>query len=71
MWHLDNRTPYAADYTWGRDKEGVHEWIVAVKATYHIQPDGALILAEEQLPPSWHRNTMENRALPVCAMTRT
>lgn len=51
MWHLDNRTPYAADYTWGRDKEGVHEWIVAVKATYHIQPDGALILAEEQLPP--------------------
>lgn len=51
MWALDNRTSFAAGSTWGRNKDGVHEWIVAVKGTYDIAPDGALSLAEEQLPP--------------------
>lgn len=51
MWSLTNRTPYAAESTWGRDKDGVHEWIVAVKATYDIARDGTLSLAEEQIDP--------------------
>jgi hypothetical protein len=51
MWAVVNRTPYSAERSWGRDKDGVHEWIVAVKGTFDIKPDGALALAEEQLPP--------------------
>jgi hypothetical protein len=46
MWALDNRTPYKAGSTWGRDKDGVHEWIVAVKGTFDIRPDGSLVLSE-------------------------
>lgn len=51
MWRVKNHTPYAAGRVWGRDKEGLHEWIVAVKATYDIQPDGNLLLAAEQPEP--------------------
>lgn len=51
MWRVTNRTPYAAGRVWGRDKEGVHEWIVAVKATYDILPTGNLVLAAEQPEP--------------------
>jgi hypothetical protein len=51
MWMLDNRTPFAADRTWVRDRDGVHHWIVVVKATFQIAPDGRLTLAEEPLPP--------------------
>ncbi len=51
MWAIDNRTPYAVGRIWGRDKEGVHEWLVAVKATYRIRSTGALVLADEQPPP--------------------
>ena len=48
MWALDNQTPYAAERAWVRDKNGAEVWIVAVKATYDIRPDGRLELAEEQ-----------------------
>ena len=51
MWAITNYTPYKVGKTWGRDKEGVHEWIVAVKGTFDIKPDGSLELAEEQLEP--------------------
>jgi hypothetical protein len=51
MWAITNRTPYKVGKTWGRDKDGVHEWIVAVKGTFAIKPDGSLELAEEQLDP--------------------
>jgi hypothetical protein len=51
MWTLLNHTPYAAGRIWGRGKNGVHEWIVGVKATFNIKLDGELVLAEEQLPP--------------------
>lgn len=51
MWVVTNETPYAVGRTWGRDKYGVHEWIIAVKATFDIKPNGRLELAEEQLPP--------------------
>ena len=49
MWRVENRTPYAAGGSWGRDQDGVHEWIVAVKATFLIKPDGLFVRADEQL----------------------
>ena len=51
MWSISNHTPYSAGSSWGRDKDGVHEWIVAVKATFDIKPDGSLELADEQPEP--------------------
>src|SRR5262245_13625268 len=51
MWHVANQTPYKADGSWGRDKDGVHEWIVAVTGTFDIRPDGTVTLADEQRPP--------------------
>ncbi|PRP93712.1 DUF2169 family type VI secretion system accessory protein [Enhygromyxa salina] len=51
MWALANRTPYAAERNWTRDKDGVHWWLVAVRATFTIAIDGRLTLADEQLPP--------------------
>jgi hypothetical protein len=51
MWMLENTTPYAAERNWTRDKRGAQHWLVAVKATFEIQPDGALKLADEQAPP--------------------
>jgi hypothetical protein len=51
MWAIKNRTPYRVGKTWARDKNGVHEWIVAVKGTFDIKPNGNLELADEQLEP--------------------
>jgi len=51
MWTVSNNTPYKAAGSWGRDKDGVHEWIVAVKATYGIRSDGNVVIAEEQGEP--------------------
>lgn len=51
MWSLLNRTAFAADRNWTRDKDGVHWWIVAVRATFDLASDGQLTLADEQLPP--------------------
>jgi hypothetical protein len=51
MWSLLNRTAFAADRNWTRDKDGVHWWIVAVRATFDLVSDGRLVLADEQLPP--------------------
>lgn len=50
MWQLDNRTPYAAERTWVRDRKGAEVWLVAVKATFTIAPDGTTSVAAEQLP---------------------
>lgn len=51
MWMVDNRSPYAVERTWVRDKTGAHHWIVAVRATFAIREDGALSLADEQVAP--------------------
>lgn len=51
MWKLDNKTPYQAERTWVRDKEGAHYWIVVVKATYDIAEDGRLSLSDEPVEP--------------------
>ena len=44
-------TPYAVGHAWSRDRDGAHEWIVAVKAMYRIAHDGSLALAPEQDEP--------------------
>ncbi|HTR78858.1 MAG TPA: DUF2169 domain-containing protein, partial [Gemmatimonadaceae bacterium] len=51
MWLLKNETPFAAERGWTRGKGGEHLWIVSVKATYDVGPDGRIALAAEQLPP--------------------
>jgi len=51
MWALDNQTPFEAERTWVRDKDGKHHWIVVVKATYDIAQDGILSLSEEPVAP--------------------
>lgn len=50
MWQLDNRTPFAAERTWVRDRDGAEIWLVAVKATFDIQPEGSARVAPEQPP---------------------
>jgi hypothetical protein len=51
MMALDNRTSYAVAANWIRDKQGVHHWLVAVRATFDIDRAGSLKLADEQPPP--------------------
>lgn len=51
MWAIRNHTPYAVGSTWGRDKDGVHEWIVVVKGTYAIKRNHNPALADKQLEP--------------------
>ncbi|NHZ37796.1 DUF2169 family type VI secretion system accessory protein [Massilia rubra] len=50
MWQLDNKTRYAADNTWIRDADGAEIWIVSVKATYELLPDGSTCVAGYQAP---------------------
>lgn len=51
MWTIRNQTPYKVANSWGRDKSGCHEWIVAVKGTFDIGLDGTTKIADEQLDP--------------------
>lgn len=50
MWQLDNRTPFAAERTWVRDRNGAEIWLVAVKCTFDIKPDGSTEVSKEQPP---------------------
>jgi hypothetical protein len=50
MWALANRTPYAAERSWVQDKDANKIWIVVVKATFDIAPDGSARLADDQVP---------------------
>jgi len=43
MWSLKNETLYAAERGWHRDINGAEIWVVAIKATYAIKPDGSVI----------------------------
>jgi hypothetical protein len=58
MWLLENDTPFAADCGWVRDHDGAEVWLVAVKATFDINPDGSTSVAQEQPPvlrtPEYH-----------------
>jgi hypothetical protein len=51
MWVIKNRTSYAAERLWTRDKNGAHQWLVAVQATFDVGSAGQLKLADEQPPP--------------------
>lgn len=50
MWQVDNRTPFAAERGWVRDRDGAEVWLVAVKAAFDILPDGTTAVAKEQPP---------------------
>src|SRR5689334_17388277 len=50
MWLVVNRTPYTAERTWVQDKDANKIWLVAVKATFEILPDGSTRLADQQEP---------------------
>jgi hypothetical protein len=51
MWDVVNHTPFAADGSWWRDRNGIHTWLVGVKATYDILPNGSVSLSETQPAP--------------------
>lgn len=50
MWIVSNKTRFAAERTWVQDKDANKIWLVAVKATYDILPDGTCGLSEQQVP---------------------
>lgn len=50
MWQVDNQTPFAAEGEWVRDRSGAEVWLVVVKCTYDIAPDGSTEIAAEQPP---------------------
>ena len=67
MWTITNRTPFAAERCWVRDKDGAEVWLVAAKGTFDIAPDGTLSLAEEQqevrIPPEFRGDPGETSLL--------
>jgi hypothetical protein len=50
MWQIDNRTPFAAERGWVRDRNGAEVWLVAVKCTFDIKPDGSTEISLDQPP---------------------
>lgn len=50
MWALENKTVFAAERTILRDGSGREVWVVAVKATFAVQPDGTCVPAGKQKP---------------------
>ncbi len=50
MWLVSNKTPFASDHAWVLDKAGNKIWLVVVKATFDIQPDGSCRLAGTNEP---------------------
>jgi hypothetical protein len=50
MWQVDNRTPFAAERGWVRDRDGAEVWLVALKCTFDILPDGTTVVSAEQPP---------------------
>jgi hypothetical protein len=51
MWSLDNRTPFGAERTWVRDQNGAEVWVVAVRGSFTVTPDGESIPSEVQEEP--------------------
>jgi hypothetical protein len=52
VWVADNHTPFAIDRGFLRDREGGEVWIMVVKGTFDVRPDGRLRVADEQTPPA-------------------
>lgn len=51
MWRINNRTPYAAKAGFFRDPTGAPHWLIAVRASFELDPEHNLVLATEQAPP--------------------
>jgi len=58
MWLVDNRTPFAAERGWVRDRDGAEVWLVAVKCTFGVKADGSTEVSADQPPvlrvPEYH-----------------
>lgn len=52
MWEVRNETDFAAERALVVDVDGARRWVVVVKGTFDIQPDGTVTTAEEQVPPT-------------------
>lgn len=50
MWILSNETPFAAQESWTRDERGHEVWLVAIKASFEIDPNGKQRLLKDQTP---------------------
>jgi hypothetical protein len=50
MWQVDNRTPFAAERGWVRGRNGEEVWLVGVKCTFEIKPDGSTEISKAQPP---------------------
>src|SRR5262245_47791026 len=51
MWQVANGTPFMATGMWARDRDGAEVWLVAVRCTFRINPDGTTAVADVQEPP--------------------
>lgn len=52
MWELVNHTPFSAERAFVRDKNGAEVFLVVVKGTFTINPDGSVNLAEKPVDVS-------------------
>ena len=50
MWLLDNQTSFAAERGFLQDRHGALIWIVAIKGTFVLGPDGEFKAADDPLP---------------------
>lgn len=51
MWQIDNRTPFAVEQGWVRNKDGAEVWLVVVKSSFDVRPDGTVEVAMQQPVP--------------------
>lgn len=50
MLPLSNQTPFAAEGLWTRDERGYEVWLVAIKASFQIDPEGKQTPLKKQIP---------------------
>lgn len=48
MWQIENLTPFAAAQGWIRDRDGAETWLVVVKATFDVSPNGSTAVSLTQ-----------------------
>src|SRR4029079_8463953 len=51
MWQVANGTPFSASGMWVRDLDGGEVWLVAVRCSFLLNPNGTTAVADEQEPP--------------------
>lgn len=51
MWAFKNQTPFSVERNWVLDKNAAKHWVLAVKGTFDILPDGTTLLSKKQEPP--------------------